>query len=69
MPREIIRAFGDRVLPPVPQDTRVREASAYGKTLWEYSLNSPAMTGYQEGKIHAGGYQQILKRLVEVIDG
>ncbi len=67
--QEIVRAFGDRVLPPVPQDTRVREASAYGKTLWEYSLNSPAMSGYQDGKTNSGGYQQILDRLMEVIDG
>ena len=67
--QEIVRAFGDRVLPPVPQDTRVREASAYGKTLWEYSLNSPAMSGYLEGKNSSGGYQQILDRLMEVING
>jgi chromosome partitioning protein len=67
--QEIINAFGDKVLPPIPQDTRVREAPVYGKTLWEYSPNSPAMTGYMEGKRQIGGYKQIVERLIEVIDG
>ena len=67
--QEIVRAFGDRVLPPVPQDTKVREASAFGQTLWEYTNNSPAMMGYQEGKMYAGGYHQVMKRLLEVVDG
>ncbi|HSM26306.1 MAG TPA: ParA family protein [Anaerolineaceae bacterium] len=67
--QEIVHAFGDKVLPPIPQDTRVREAAAYGKTLWEYSPNSPAMNGYLEGKQTVGGYKQIVDRLMEVIDG
>lgn len=67
--QEIVNAFGENVLPPIPQDTRVREAAAYGKTLWEYSPNSPAMNGYDEGKSQAGGYKQVLQRLLEVIDG
>lgn len=67
--QEIVQAFGDRVLPPIPQDTKVREASAFGQTLWEYTPNSSAMTGYQEGKTFAGGYNQVMKRLLEVIDG
>lgn len=67
--QEIVHAFGDKVLPPIPQDTRVREAAAYGQTLWEYSPNSPAMNGYLEGKQPVGGYKQIVDRLREVIDG
>lgn len=67
--QEIVHAFGDKVLPPIPQDTRVREAAAYGQTLWEYSPNSPAMNGYLEGKQPVGGYKQIVDRLMEVIDG
>lgn len=67
--QEITRTFGDRVLPPIPQDTRVREASAYGQTLWEYAGNSSAIMGYNDDRIKAGGYQQILDRLLEVIDG
>jgi len=67
--QEIVQAFGDRVLPPIPQDTRVREAAAYGKTLWEYSPNTSAMAGYQDGKTRAGGYRQVVDRLMEMIDG
>ena len=67
--KEIVRAFNTRVWPPIPQDTRVREASAYGKTLWEYSPESPAMTGFSENKTHLGGYRQILERVMEVLNG
>lgn len=67
--QEIVQTFGDRVLPPIPQDTRVREAPAYGQTLWEYTPHSTAITGYGNGKGRAGGYQQICERLLEVIDG
>jgi chromosome partitioning protein len=67
--RELTSAFGQRVWPPIPQDTRVREAPAYGKTLWEYSPESPAMTGYAEGKARLGGYHQILERIMEVMNG
>jgi len=67
--QEIVQAFGDRVLPPIPQDTRVREAAAYGKTLWEYSPNTSAMAGYQDEKTRAGGYRQVVDRLMEMIDG
>ena len=67
--QEVVKTFGKRVWPPIPQDTRVREATAYGQTLWEYSPNSPAMIGYLEGTKQVGGYQQALQRLMEVIDG
>jgi len=67
--QDIVQAFGDHVLPPIPQDTRVREAPAFGQTLWEYTPNSTAITGYKNGKGRAGGYQQICDRLLEVIDG
>lgn len=67
--QEIVQTFGERVLPPIPQDTRVREAPAFGQTLWEYTPNSPAMSGYQHNKTKAGGYQQICERLMEVIHG
>jgi chromosome partitioning protein len=65
--KEIVKAFGSRVWPPIPQDTRVRESAAYGKTLAEYTPHTTAMTGYAEGKIRLGGYNQILDRIWEVI--
>lgn len=65
--QEIARTFGKRVWPPIPQDTRAREAAAYGKTLWEYSPESTAIKGFMENNQRIGGYQQALDRLNEVI--
>jgi chromosome partitioning protein len=67
--KEVTRAFGRQVWPPVPQDTRAREASAYGKTLQEYAPGCPALRGYREGRARLGGYHQALERLLEVMDG
>lgn len=66
--KEVAKVFGSRVWPPIPQDTRMRETSAYGKTLWEYAANSPAATGYHEGKQYLGGYRQIIQRILEVMN-
>lgn len=65
--KEVTAAFGSHVWPPVPQDTRVRETPAYGKTLWEYSPDTPALTGFPSGAQKVGGYQQVLDRMLEVL--
>ena len=67
--QEITRAFGKRVWAPIPQDTRVREAAAFGKTLWEYAPGSPSIKGIKDEKHSIGGYQQILTQLMEVCNG
>lgn len=67
--QELAGTFGEHLWPPIPQDTRVRETAAYGKTLWEYSPASTAMTGYREGRQKMGGYKQVLARLLEVLNG
>jgi chromosome partitioning protein len=67
--QDITRAFGAAVWPPVPQDTRVREAAAYGQTLEEYSPNSSAMVGVMDGRKRTGGYRQVMERLMEVVNG
>jgi chromosome partitioning protein len=66
--KELVNAFGSHVWPPVPQDTRVRESAAYGKTIWEYARHTAAVMGYASGKQLIGGYQQTLDHLVEVLD-
>jgi chromosome partitioning protein len=66
--KEIVSAFNQRVWPPIPQDTRVREAAAYGKTPWEYDPGSAAMVGYVDNRQRIGGYNQVLQRLMEVLD-
>jgi chromosome partitioning protein len=67
--QELARTFAAAVWPPVPQDTRVREAAAYGQTLEEYAPDTPAMCGYADGRKRIGGYRQVLARLLEVLDG
>lgn len=66
--KDLAQAFGSRVWPPIPQDTRVRESAAYGQTVWEYSPDSAAVQGYLNGKQRIGGYQQALDRLVEALN-
>jgi chromosome partitioning protein len=66
---ELAKTFGEHLWPPIPQDTRVRETVAYGKTLWEYSPNSVSMNGYKDGRQRLGGYKQVLTRMLEVIHG
>ena len=62
-----------QILPPIPRDTRIREATSRGLTIWEYSPASPAAIGYPEGKKvissmgNVGGYfhiAEIIKRFV-----
>lgn len=67
--RELTKTFGGRMWPPIPQDTRVREAPSYGSTLWEFAPNCVAMKGLPENQKRLGGYRQILKKILEVLDG
>jgi chromosome partitioning protein len=66
--QDLAKTFGEHLWPPIPQDTRVRETVAYGKTLWDYAPNSVAMNGYKDGKQRLGGYKQVLARMLEVIN-
>jgi chromosome partitioning protein len=66
--RDLTQTFGGHMWPPIPQDTRVREAPAYGSTLWEYAPNCLAMRGLTEGRKRIGGYRQILDKFMEVLD-
>ncbi len=67
--QDLTRTFGEHVWPPIPQDTRVRETAAYGKTLWEYAPHAVAIEGFPEGHQRLGGYRQVLGRMMEVING
>ncbi len=67
--KELLRVFGNHVLPPIPQDTRVREAPAYGKTLWEYAPTCIAIQGFEREGQRVGGYLQIYSRFKEVLYG
>jgi chromosome partitioning protein len=68
--QNLVDQFGTAVWPPIPQDTKVREASAYGKTLWEYAATSSSIVGYPmgDGTSRIGGYETILNRLMRGLD-
>jgi chromosome partitioning protein len=61
--------FGQNLWPPIPIDTKVREAAAHGQTLWEYEPKCPALLGYPQNGGRLGGYATTLEQLQEVIDG
>jgi chromosome partitioning protein len=65
--RSLVATFNGHVWPPIPQDTRAREAPAFGKTLWEYCPRSPSVAGYDGGS--ESGYASTLRRAVEVTCG
>lgn len=37
----------DLVMPPIPVDTKIREAASYGETIWEYAPESQSAIGIQ----------------------
>ena len=61
------------VLPPIPRDTSVREASSRGMTLWEYAPKSRAAIGYEnESRIvnsmgRVGGYLHLCEIVRDTI--
>ena len=63
--KAMVETFNGHVWPPIPQDTKAREAPAYGKSLWEYCPRSPAVIGYDGS--HESGYISTLRRVVEVL--
>ncbi len=65
----LVKAFGGLVLPPIPTDTKLREAPAYGQTIWEYAPRSRSVMGVKgsNGQQHFGGYSQFIDRVREVL--
>jgi hypothetical protein len=56
----LVKSFGELVLPPVPKDTKCREATRYGQTLWEYAPDCRALQGFVNGSGDpAGGYSRL----------
>ena len=62
------------ILPPIPRDTKIREASHRGLTIWEYAPQTQGAVGYQNGAKSqnsqglTGGYlhiAEIIGRMIE----
>ena len=68
--RELVTAFGRKVLPPVPRDIRLAEAPGRGMTIWEYAPETPAIVGYTNGNGNRiGGYAPILDEMMGISEG
>lgn len=64
----LARVFKKKVLPPIPRDTKCREATRLGQTLWEYAPTSRALQGIDNGNGKPlGGYFQLLERISELM--
>ena len=60
----LVDAFGPLVLPPVPLDTKLRECTARGQTIWEYAPRSRSATGIAVGGgNYVGGYGDFVRRM------
>lgn len=67
----------EMILPPIPADTHVREASARGLTIWEYAPDTPAIVGYrndEQAKVKnsrggVGGYLHLAEIVDEMVAG
>lgn len=58
--------FGNLLWPPIPQDSKAREATSLGRTLYEHACISPAMSGRSTGNGQViGGYRRMVERLME----
>lgn len=66
--QSLVQTFGHLVLPPVPVDTKLREAPAFGQTIWEYAPTTRSITGVSNGNGRRyGGYSQFIARVREVL--
>lgn len=68
--RILHKAFNSLIWPPIPSDTKAREAPAYGETLHEYAPDCRALTGISlnGSGIIAGGYLQVMARLIKELN-
>jgi len=57
--------FGNLLWPPIPDDTKVREATTEGLTLWEYAPICRALSGASTSNGLMGGYARMVERLGE----
>ena len=66
---DLVKAFPDNIWPPITRDTKAREATAYGQTIWEYAPSTPAVIGYLSQGERIGGYAFVLDRVMEMVNG
>lgn len=68
--QNMIERFGELVWPPIPVDTKLREAPAFGKSIFEHAPDCRAVKGLvldTNGETRVGGYADMVDRVVEFI--
>ena len=66
---KLSEAFGGLVMPLIPVDTKLREAPAHGKTIWEYAPASRGALGVRVNSHTVGGYKRATLWLEERVFG
>lgn len=65
--KALYETFGDLVLPPIPIDVKLREAPAYGQSIWEYAPNTRSIVGIKGGGKVYGGYARFVQQMERVL--
>ena len=55
------------LLPPIPVDTKLREAPSYGRTIWQHAPNSRAVMGIETDTGLWGGYADLVERVERIV--
>ena len=63
--KELAQQFGNLLWSPIPDDTKAREATLEGKTLFEYAPLCRALSGASTSNGLVGGYARAVERLME----
>ena len=73
MYRYLKQHFPEHTWEPIPSDVKAREATSFGKTVLEYTPESPVVAGYPaqtNGTIRrVGGYRYALGRMLSIMNG
>ncbi len=66
--KTLVDTFSDLVLPPIPVDVKLREAPAFGESIWEYAPGSRCLIGIDSGKGKSyGGYTRFVERMEKIL--
>ena len=65
--KSLIQTFGDLVSPPIPIDVKLREAPAFGQTIWEYAPTTRSIMGIDTNGNAYGGYARFVEQVREAV--
>jgi len=59
--------FAKWLLPPIPVDTKLREAPSFGRTIWQHAPSSRAVMGIEMNGGRCGGYADLVGRVERIM--